>query len=306
MKIRPNVQKLKRFITSFSDFFNRFEDLQQAVARIEMRQLANLKLDSLQGYEFKAYSQNGEDGIIQFLINHVQICKNTFVEFGVHNYLESNTRFLLKQNNWSGLVIDGSQRNIDFIKSDPLYWQHNLKAECAFVNRDNINCLISSNGLRGDLGLLSIDIDGNDYWVWEAVDCVNPCIVICEYNSLFGPTAKVSVPYDENFIYNLAHYSTLYWGASIAAFHYLARKKGYSLVASNSSGNNIFFVRDDLLGDLPHLSPEQAHVKSSFRTSRDPQGNLTFLDAQDSFSIVADLPLRDVSTGQVVTLRDIT
>jgi hypothetical protein len=305
MKLSAYIKKIHRILANLSDFPDRFEDLQQAVARVEARQLITLNSTNLQDYEFKAYSQNGEDGIIQFLINQVEIANPTFVEFGVHDYMESNTRFLLKQNNWSGLVIDGSQKNIDFIKSDPLYWRHNLKAECAFINRDNINHLISSNGLSGDLGILSVDIDGNDYWVWEAINCVNPRIVICEYNGLFGPSAKVSVPYDENFIYDQAHYSTLYWGASIAAFHHLARRKGYSLVGSNTNGNNIFFVRDDLLGNLPSLTPEQAYIKSTFRTSRDPQGNLTFLDLQDGFPLVADLPLVDVSTVKTVTLREV-
>lgn len=306
MKLSTCIKKFYRILSNLSDFPDRFEDLQQAVARIEARQLATLSSTNIQDYEFKAYSQNGEDGIIQFLISQVSIANPTFVEFGVHDYMESNTRYLLKQSNWSGLVIDGSQQNIDFIKSGPLYWRHNLKAECAFINRDNINQLISRNGLSGDLGILSIDIDGNDYWVWEAIDCVNPRIVICEYNALYGPSAKLSIPYDENFIYDQAHYSTMYWGASIAAFHHLARQKGYSLVGSNTNGNNIFFVRDDLLDKLHALTPEQAYVQSNFRTSRDQQGNLTFLSLEDSLPLVVDLPLIEVSSGKTVTLREMS
>jgi hypothetical protein len=303
MKTLLYLNKIKRILSGLSSISDRVEDLQQAVGRIENRQLKNIESLNLEDYEFKVYSQNGEDGIIQFLLDHILIEKKIFVEFGVHNYIESNTRFLIKNDNWSGLVIDGSPKNVDFIKADPLYWQRNLKAECAFIHRDNINSLIKKSGLYGDIGILSIDIDGNDYWVWQAIDCVNPRIVICEYNSLFGPSARISIPYDENFSYSKAHYSTLYWGASIGAFNYLANTKGYSLVGSNSNGNNIFFVRNDLLGSLPKMTPEAAYVKSTFRTSRDPQGSLTFLDMNQAFVLIADLPLKEVDTGKSTTLR---
>jgi hypothetical protein len=122
---------------------------------------------------------------------------------------------------------------------------------------------------------------------------------------LFGSSARVSIPYDENFSYSKAHYSTLYWGASIGAFNYLANVKGYSLVGSNSNGNNIFFVRNDLLGSLPKMTPEKAYVKSSYRTSRDLQGSLTFLDRDQAFELIADLPLKEVSTGENTTLRKV-
>ncbi len=301
-KIKRNIEKVYDACLQLLTIFERLEDLQESVARIEARQLDKLQSSNIQDYEFKAFSQNGEDGIIQFLIDKVDIVNHTFVEFGVHNYTESNTRFLLKNNKWSGLVIDGSQKNIDAIRSSSLYWRYNLKADCAFINKENINEIISRNGLKGDIGVLSVDIDGNDYWVWQAIDCINPRIVICEYNSLFGPSAKVTIPYDKNFVYAQAHYSTLYWGASISAFNHLAKLKGYTLVGSNSNGNNIFFVRNDLRGSLKTLNPEEAYVQSTFRTSRDPQGNLTFLDFDASLRLIADLPLIDVSSDKTVNV----
>jgi hypothetical protein len=306
MRLGQYLRKIKRILSLLADLPCQIEDLQQGIARLEYRQLSGSASLNLQDYEFKATSQNGEDGIIQFLIDQIQPAHKTFVEFGVHKYTESNTRFLLKHNLWSGLVIDGSQKNIDYIKADPIYWRYNLKAECAFINKDNINTLILKNGLQGEIGLLSVDIDGNDYWVWDAIICVNPAIVICEYNALYGPSARVSIPYTENFIYDQAHYSTLYWGASIGAFNYLAEQKGYALVGANTMGNNIFFVRNDLLGRLPKLSPEQAYVQAGFRTSRDPQGNLTFLDHAASFQLIADMPLCEVDTGKLVTLRELS
>jgi hypothetical protein len=298
-------KKINQLLSSLNSLTERIENLQMAVGRVEMRQLALFNSSNLQDYEFKVTSQNGEDGIIQFLISKVPIENKVFIEFGVHDYLESNTRFLLKNDNWSGLVIDGSPQNIFSIKGDPLYWRYNLKAECAFINKDNINSLITKNGLQGDIGILSIDIDGNDYWVWDAINCINPRIVICEYNALFGDKAKVTIPYAEDFVYEKAHFSTLYWGASLSAFNYLAEKRGYSLVGANTNGNNIFFVRNDLLGSLAKLSPEQAFVSSSFRTSRDPQGNLTFLDLNEGAKLIAELPLYEIDIGKHISVRDL-
>ena len=96
-------------------------------------------------YEFQVFSQWGEDGIISYLVNNIDIENNFFIEFGVENYLESNTRFLLKKFNWSGFIIDSSQKNIDYIKKDKIYWQHNINALCEFVSRENINEIFSEN-----------------------------------------------------------------------------------------------------------------------------------------------------------------
>lgn len=239
------------------------------------------------------------------MIHKIKIENKIFVEFGVARYTESNTRFLLTNNNWAGLVIDGSIENIEYIKRDPIYWMHNLKAECAFIDRDNINALIESNGVSGDIGLLSVDIDGNDYWVWEAIDAVNPRIVICEYNSLFGAQDSVSTPYDKNFYRRKAHYSDLYYGASIKALVFLANKKGYALVCGNNAGNNLFFVRKDLMENLEEKTCVEAYVKSNFRESKDELGGLTFMSMEERLRLLAELPVVDVITNESVLIKDL-
>lgn len=302
MQITRRIRSILSLIYSIDE---RLERVQRGLARVEQRQLVDSFSGSLHSVEFQAYSQWGEDGIIQYLINKIDIERKIFVEFGVANYQESNTRFLLVNNNWSGLVIDGSPENIDFIKNDPIYWRYNLKAEQAFIDRDNINSLIEKNGITGDIGLLSVDVDGNDYWIWQVVDGLNPAIIITEYNSLWGPTAKVTTPYDKNFVRSRAHYSNLYYGASIQALTELGKEKGYSLVGSNSAGNNLFFVRNDLLGNIPVVAPEDAWVRSQFRESRDKQGNLTFKDFSERLELVGDMDLIDVTNSKTYRVRDI-
>jgi len=303
------IKKLIKIYLSISEIFSlpkRIYDLQQAIGRIEMRQLSLENSNDIHINEFKVSSQNGEDGIIQFLLRKTDMKNKIFVEFGVHDYAESNTRFLLVNNGWSGLIIDGSSKNVERIKHDEIYWKHDLNVEHAFIDKDNINELISRNSVSGDIGILSIDIDGNDYWIWNAIECINPRIVICEYNSLFGSNKKVTTIYDKSFVITKAHFSGLYWGASIAAFDYLAKKKGYSLVGSNTAGNNVFFVRNDVLGSLPTYTPEQAYVKSQFRISRDANGNLTFLDFDAGLRVIENMPLYEVDTETKIKVGDIT
>ena len=252
---------------------------------------------------FGVFSQYDEDGIIQFLISHVEIKNPTFVEFGVEYYEESNTRFLLMNDNWQGLVIDGSQENIDYIKNDRVSRRFDLQSQCAFITTDNINDLIRNGGFDEDLGLLSVDIDGNDYFVWEAVNVVKPRIVIAEYNSVFGHD-PISTPYQPDFQRTKAHFSNLYYGCSLSALEHLAGKKGYTLVGSSLRGNNAFFLRNDLAGALPAVSAKDAYVKSPFRESRDAKGRLTYLRGSARRKAIAHLPVLNVVTGQTRPLGE--
>ena len=149
--------------------------------------------------ELKVFSQMGEDGIIQYLISNIEISSKRFVEFGVEDYSESNTRFLLMNNNWEGLIMDGSEENMKQVYSKDYAWKHSLIAKQAFVTKENINYLLSESGFTGNIGLLSIDIDGNDYWIWDAITVVEPDIIICEYNSVFGSRRAITIPYKNNF-----------------------------------------------------------------------------------------------------------
>jgi hypothetical protein len=254
-------------------------------------------INNLADAEFKVFSQAGDDGIIQYLINKVHIQDKTFIEFGVENYIESNTRFLLKHDNWCGLIIDGSKKATDFIKSDDIYYQHELKVVTSFITAENINELISSQGISGEIGLLSIDIDGNDYWIWKAIDVVQPVIVVIEYNSVLGAERAITVPYEEDFVREQAHHSNLYFGASIQSLCTLGEEKGYAFVGSNSIGNNAYFVKKDRLGSLKGLTAAEGYVLSRFRESRDKKGNLTHLTGSARYECIKGLPVYNVSSN---------
>lgn len=300
-----SLRKIYNLLRRLNTLPDRVALMQLALGRIEARQILGAKAPIAEA-EFRVFSQWGEDGIIQYLIRHVPIERKVFVEFGVENYTESNTRFLALNDGWAGLVIDGSAENVAYIRNDAIYWSNHIKAECAFITKDNINDVIARNGLRGDIGLLSVDIDGNDYWVWEAIDVISPRIVICEYNSLFGPTAQVTTPYDPEFVRDRAHHTKVYYGASISALTALAARKGFTLVAANSAGNNVFFVRNDVVGSLQPLTPQVAYRQSRFREHHDASGRLSHFDSAERLASIADQKVVELTTGSTIPLRDVS
>ncbi|MDP9228347.1 MAG: hypothetical protein M3M99_04750, partial [Actinomycetota bacterium] len=278
-----------------------YEQLRLQIGWLQSRAVADAA--DPRAAEFRVFSQFGEDGIIQYLTQRVPIENDFFVEFGVEDYSESNTRFLLVNDNWRGLVIDADDAHVEFLRATGLEWRHQIDAVTAFIDRDNINSLISGAGIEGDIGLLSVDLDGNDYWVLEAIDVVSPRILVVEYNSVFGPDAAITIPYDPGFVRSQANPSWLYWGASLTALARLADSKGYALVAGNTAGNNAFFVRRDVLGEIAELPVERAYSASRFRESRGKKEELTLVsEHRDRLKLIADEIVWDLAAEREVTV----
>jgi len=138
------------------------EALGPVLGRMESRLTASLPADAWDEAGFAVTSQFGEDGFLQHLIRHVPLPQKTFIEFGVEDYREANTRFLLLHNRWRGLVLEGNEAQAEAIRRDLIYWRRDLTVASAFVTRENIDALFAKNGFQGEIGILSIDIDGND------------------------------------------------------------------------------------------------------------------------------------------------
>jgi hypothetical protein len=269
--------------------------LRGSVGRIEARQTSGDHGPRLADYEFRVFSQWGEDGIIQYLIRNVAIPDKSFIEFGVESYREANMRFLLMHDNWRGLIIDGGKENIAAVQAEELYWRYNLTAVNSFITPSNINDLFTKYGFTGQIGLLSIDIDGMDYWVWKNISVVSPAIVVAEYNARFGSDRAVTLALDEKFTRGSAHYSMIYYGVSLAALVKLGNEKGYALVGCNSNGNNAFFVRRDLMpAGWKGLTSAEAFVPCQFREARTTKGELAFLSPIEEAELLTSLPLVEV------------
>ena len=254
----------------------------------------------LKDVEFKVFSQWGDDGIIQWLVNNMTFSSESFIEFGVGDYKESNTRFLMMNNNWSGFVMDGSEKKVSKIKKASYYWKYELVAESQFITQENINELLTESGFGGEPGILHIDLDGNDYWIWKAIDFISPTVFIAEYNSVFGIERSITIPYDPTFNRTRAHCSNLYWGASLRALHELSLSKGYAFIGCNSAGVNAYFVRRDKLNDfVRECSLEEGYVLSKLRDSRDEAGKLTCLTGQKRVDAIKGLPVFNIETNEI-------
>jgi len=253
--------------------------------------------------EFRVFSQWGEDGILQWLTRSIPDMQHSFVEIGVESYREANTRFLLTHDHYRGAIVDAGDDHVRFTRRRGLAWRHDLDVISAFVTRDNVNELIGSTGLRGKIGLLSLDLDGVDYWVLDALEVVQPQVVVCEYNALFGSNAAVTVPYRADFDRLQAHHSGLYFGSSLPALHAVLDRRGYRLVGCTTSGVNAFWVHEDAHADVPTTSVASAFRQCGVRQARDAEGQLTYrrTDA-DLAPDIAALPLVAVSGGTSTTV----
>ena len=296
---RTLLRQLRSIISCDPELLERNMFLQAKL--ISDRQL-EVGITQLQNAEFRVFSQWGEDGILNWLTSRIPNINKSFVEFGVQNYRESNTRYLLIAQNWRGLVIDGSMKHIESIRSQDVYWRQDLEAKCAFIDKDNINTIIAESGFKGDIGLLSIDIDGNDYWVWQAIESVSPAIVICEYNAALGDLLSLTIPYVADFNRTRAHYSNLYFGASIQALVHLGLSKGYVFIGTNSAGCNAFFVRQDHAPAVTKQLDDFLAYPSLFREARGKNGRLSFVGGKTRQAIIGNLPFVDPVSGKCLDL----
>lgn len=257
-------------------------------------------ITALRDIEFKVFSQWGDDGIIQWLAHHLEFPHQTFIEFGVENYRESNTRFLMMNDNWSGLVMDGSESNIAQIIHSEYFWKYELDAKAVFIDKENINSLLAASGFDKEVGILHIDLDGNDYWIWKEISVISPIVVILEYNSIFGIDRAITTPYDKTFFRTNAHYSNLYFGASLRALQKLSDEKGYAFIGCTSAGNNAYFVRRDKLNaEVREIALEKGYVLSKARESRDTNGKLTYLTGTHRAQVIKGMPVYNLDTGKI-------
>ena len=264
------------------------------------------KIKNLSEIEFQVFSQWGEDGIIDWIINKFPNIPKSFLEIGTQDYKESNTRFLLINKNWDGFLIEGDDNEVKKVKSQRIYWKHKLTIKSEFVTKENINSVVKKLNVPKKIGLLSLDIDGVDYWVLKKLSVLEPSIIICEYNSLYGLNKPITVPYKTDFDRSKEHYSNLYYGASIQAFIELMKSKQYFLLGTNSAGNNAFFMKNKFLKEANKAIVEKKIFISKFRESRNKNGNLTFLDKKESLKLIQNkfvIDLKDNKKKKLINIK---
>jgi hypothetical protein len=212
-----------------------------------MRDIARSDARRLEPCGVKRFSQNDEDGIIAEIFRRIGTTDRTFVEFGSADGKENNTLSLLMQG-WSGLWMEGNrEKQACQVRTFTEYVHRGqLVSKQAFLTKENINALISDAGYSGAIDLLSIDVDGNDYYLWQAISVIQPRVVVIEYNAYIAPPHRWIMPYSENYVWDE---NSTYFGASLASLAELASVKGYVLVCCNAIGLNSFFVKSEFVGD---------------------------------------------------------
>ena len=255
--ISRRLDRIERQLESLNKIWLRTRHLEPAVqALLRERYVDPAALsypERLTSQRFRLASQNQEDGITIALLKEAGSVTRTFVEIG-SGLSGGNSAALAREWGWTGLMVDGagSTRMEQVGRRFP-----GVTAVHSWVTRDNINELIAGHGFAGEVDLFSLDLDGVDYWIWEAMTACSPRVVILEYNSMFGATRAVTVPYDEAFDRQRHH--AMYYGASLTAWTRLAQTKGYRLVAVEPAGINAFFLRSDLAPHIPACDPRTAY-----------------------------------------------
>jgi len=263
--------------------------------------------------ELKIYSQNGEDGIIDFLLYKLRVSKPNFVEIGVGEYMESNTRFLYERFYQRGLIIDCIKNLEQKVFSNVSQWKGDLKVLEKFVTSENINSLISEN-CNFDVDLFSIDIDGTDYWIINKIKPNLSKIFIAEYNAVFGDKFDISVPDIKNFSREEYHHSSLCYGMSLKALIRIMKEKGFYFIGTNNFKNNAFFVnhlfsKDKYFSNLDKIDDNilSSYTNSLYKESRDKFGKLNFLSGNKRLEIIKECEIVDFqdNNGTLKKIKDL-
>lgn len=272
------THQLKRFLKKH--FYYQFiKERFSPAAQIAQRQLyhyykdcaAKGQLPPLRDAGYSIFSQFEEDGLILMILAATGMGNKTFLEIGADDGINSNCANWYFHFGFYGLFIDMNPESIrrgeQFYRKHPAPWDFPPKFVCARVSRDNINELIKQAGFSGEITLMSVDLDGIDYYIWEALNQVSPQIVIIETHNEFG-LHDIVVPYEEHFAESPKN--RLYHGASPVAMVKLAKHKGYRLVGANYYGFNFIFVKDGIAEDLiPEVPVESVLEHPAVRASRE-------------------------------------
>ena len=241
----------------------------QILLSLRYQELAcrDLPLPELSNTEFRCFSQNGEDGLLFYLFSLIGTTNKRAVEICAGDGIQCNIANLVINHGWQGLMFDGDE---DAIRKGNEFYSRCQDTFCkppvmvsAWITAENVNALIAEHGFAGDIDLLSLDLDGMDYWIWKALTAVVPRAVILEFNPVWGPHLSVSVPYKADFRFDYFSKRPYYCGASLAAWAKLCREKRYRLVGVQSLGFNAVFLRSDVGTELfPEVSPVECFERN--------------------------------------------
>ena len=261
--------------------------------------------------DYKVFSQNGEDGIIDYLLYSLKIDKPKFVEIGIGDYSECNTRFLFERASPKGLVIDCIEDLKIKVSKNIKLWRADITILEEFISFRNINSILKKYKFNKNIDLFSLDVDGIDYWILKELPKNFSKIAIVEFNSTFGSEKEITVPYKKNFDRSKYHYSNLCYGASLKAINNIMKKKGFIFIGTNLHRVNAFFVSKKYINKIGLKIPKnkdlKKYVDSNIRESRSKNNLLSYLSGKKKIQIIKDCEIIDLSkkTPKRLKIKDI-
>ena len=295
------IQFLVRLIKKIKLDIYAFDKIMFCVGEVQISQNKNKyeEVSDLNEIEVKIFSQNGEDGIIDYLINKLKLNTKNFVEIGVGNYRESNTRFLYNKYHPKGLVVDFIDDMEKKVKPFVNLWKGDLRICNKQINSENILHTLNHN-CDYKIDIFSIDIDSIDYWIIEKLNKRISKVFVAEYNPVFGSEIEVTVPNISGFERNKYHYSNLCYGMSLRALINLMDKKGYYFIGTNLQKINAFFILKDFKKEEFFKNIEikslDNYTNSNIRDSRDENYKLSYLSG--------DKKIKEIQECKVINLKD--
>jgi hypothetical protein len=264
-------------------------------------------IKELNNLDFKIFSQNGEDGIIDFLLYNLQIDSPKFIEIGVGDYNESNTRFIFETRNSKGLIIDCMDNFEQKVKKNINTWKGDIEILQEFVDDTNIIEILKRLNFLHNIDLFSLDVDGIDYWIVKKLPSRFSKIAILEFNSNFGPEIEVTVPNIPKFNRTEYHYSNLCFGASLKALINLMKSKGFSFIGTNRTFINAFFVVKEEVRKLNLNLPDEKNLQkftdSCVRESRSANGELSYLSGVNKLKSIRECEVIDLSNNNYKKIK---
>jgi len=264
--------------------------------------------NKLSDAEVTVFSQWGEDGIIDYLCDIASLDRPTILELGAGNFEECNSRFLVENRFANSVLVDTRDDLASTVIKNSAYWKTHMLAVNSWITPETIKTIqAQAVEFLGRIDIVSIDIDGNDYWVLQEFDLSTVSIVVAEYNPLFGAELPVTVPRNDNFERGVAHYSNLYYGVGLRAWVEFFKDKGFVLAGTNKVGSNAFFIREHLISNL-HFVPStdlNSYVNWGVRESRSKDGRLSFSSGKARLREIGHLEVLDVSTGSFLLVESL-
>lgn len=268
------------------------------------------KIDDINLLNYCVFSQNGEDGILQYLIKSLKLKNIRFIEIGTEGYEQCNTRYIFETMRCDGLIIDPVKDLKNKARKNVInFWKNNLKVVNDYATPENINLILENNNFHNDIDIFSLDIDSIDYWIIKKLKKNVSKIFVAEYNSNFGPELEITVPNIKDFNRTNYHYSNLCWGVSLKALIKIMIEKNYTFIGSDEFNINAFFVSNEYINKIklkkPNIENLSEFTIGTYNEHPNKDGNPVFIEPEKILPEIKDCEVINLKNNKLVKIGEL-